>query len=127
MDSKDNDFPIYDFDPLNLPKDYLVAIGLVTACSAQTENIVEQLIACLSGVDAIRGAALTTHMSAPLRDGAARTLSQLSDLSESAQNDLDDLLNNVNEAFARRNTYVHNTWASDKNTGRVFYIKAFRH
>jgi hypothetical protein len=27
---------IYDFDPRNLPQDLLAAIGLMTACAAQT-------------------------------------------------------------------------------------------
>lgn len=123
LDTGDNDYVDFDFDPRNLPADYLQAIGLVTACSAQTESNVEFLIACLCGLDMVRGAAVTTHMNAPLRDGVARTLAQLSSLPEEAQNDLDDLLDNVNKAFTRRNAYVHNAWAYDKASDRVFHVR----
>jgi hypothetical protein len=75
----------YDFDPRNLPQEMLAAIGLVTACSAQTEYIVEQGIAGCLGVDFEFGAAVTTHMAAPLRDHVLRAVAEIK------IDDLDDL------------------------------------
>jgi hypothetical protein len=40
-----------DFDPHKLPKDYLEAIGLASACYAQTEDNVQWAIAGLLGID----------------------------------------------------------------------------
>jgi hypothetical protein len=115
-------FTEYDFDPHNLPQDMLAAIGLVTACSAQTEWIVEQGIAGCLGIDFEYGAAVTTHMAAPLRDHVLRAVAEIKidDLDDLDQ--LDDLLDAINTAFAKRNAYAHHSWCRDPRTNRCFSI-----
>jgi hypothetical protein len=61
-------FKEYDFDPNNLPREILEAIGLVAACSAQTESVVEMGIGGCAGLEADYSVAITTHMNAPLRE-----------------------------------------------------------
>jgi hypothetical protein len=48
-------FKKYDFNPHNLPQNLQAAIGLMTACAAQTESIVEMAIAGCLGVDSEYG------------------------------------------------------------------------
>src|SRR5262249_19922847 len=57
----------YDFDPRNLPKDLLAAIGLMTTSAAHTESCVDEAIAGCLGIDYEFGQAVTTHMTMPLR------------------------------------------------------------
>lgn len=116
-------FKEYDFDPNNLPSDVLQAIGLVAACSAQTENIVQSGITGCIGVDFEFGAAITTHMAAPLRDHVLRAVAEIKIDDLDALDALDQLLDDVNEAFRRRNAYLHHTWCRDRDTNQVFTSK----
>ncbi len=67
----------YDYDPNNLPDDLLAAIGLLTACFAQTEEFVEDAVAGLAGVDYEVGLALTTHMPMQMRLDAIRASAEI--------------------------------------------------
>ena len=119
MDPKFRDL---DFDPRNLPKEYLEAIGLASACYAQTENHVQLAIAGLLGVDIETGWALSTHMSAPLRESALKSLAELklTDLDDIEK--LDTLLDKVKKAGGKRNDIAHNLWCRDEKTGEVFHL-----
>lgn len=113
-------FPIFDFYPRNLPKDILEAIGLVAACSAQTESIVQMGIGGCLGLDAEYSVAVTTHMSAPMRDQTLRAAAEIRIESLDDLDKLDVLLDAVNTACANRNDYLHHTWCRDPKTGNCF-------
>jgi hypothetical protein len=117
------DFKEYDFDPRNLPQDMLAAIGLMTACAAQTESCVEAGIAGCLGIDFEYGKAITTHMASPLRDSALRATAEIRIDDLDALDELDRLLDRVSEAFAKRNAVVHNCWCRDPENGSVFTVK----
>ena len=111
---------IYDFDPNNLPPEYLQAIGLVTAASAQTESTLELFIGALLGVDTIKAIAIATHMNNPLRENIIRTLAGINAPSIEELDKIDDLMDAVKEAFDKRNMIVHNALATNPETGEVF-------
>jgi hypothetical protein len=114
---------IFDYDPRNLPQDILAAIGLVTAASAQTEGVVQQAIAACLKIEADYGLAVTTHMAAPLRDQVLRAVAEIriDDLDQLDR--LDELLDDINAAFGKRNEYVHHAWCRHPDTGQVFTAK----
>lgn len=111
---------VYDYDPRNVPQGILLAIGLVTTCTAQTESMVENGIGGCLGIEVDFSAALTTHMNAPLRDHILRACAELriDDLDD--LDELDRLLDNVNKAFEKRNKYVHNPYCMKSETGQCF-------
>lgn len=113
----------YDFDPRHLPANYLEAIGLVTAASAQAENIVEMGIGGCLQIDVEYNAAVTTHMAAPLRDNVLRAVAEIKIDDLDDLDKLDQLLDNINAAFMKRNAYVHHCWCRDFVTGDVFTVK----
>jgi hypothetical protein len=116
-------FKRYDFDPRNLPQALLTAIGLMTASAAQTEGIVEWAIAGCLGVDAEFGMAVTTHMNAPLRDSVLRSVAEIRIDDLDALDELDNLLEEINQAYVKRNAVVHHTWCRDPETGAIFTVK----
>jgi hypothetical protein len=114
---------VYDYDPRNLSHEILAAIGLVVACSAQTESVVEMGIGGCLGIEVDYSYAVTTHMNAPLRDNVLRAVAEiriddLDDLDE-----LDRLLDEVKVAFTKRNEYVHRTWCVHPESGHCFISK----
>lgn len=117
-----NDTPptSYDFDPQNLPPEFLKAIGLMAAASAQTEAVMQHLIGSFLQIDLPTTLGLTAHMSAPLKDQAARTLVELSSATQEHIDELDDLLDAVQEAGRKRNIVVHNSLVRHPVTGEVF-------
>jgi hypothetical protein len=110
---------IYDFDPNNLPPEYLQAIGLVAMASAQTESVIGDFIAALLGIDAIETLALTTHMVGPLKDHVVRALTELNAVSVEIVDQIDDLMDAINEAMNRRNVIVHNALIMHPTTGEI--------
>ncbi|HXQ11519.1 MAG TPA: hypothetical protein VN805_11045 [Caulobacteraceae bacterium] len=114
---------VYDYDPRKIPPDYIAAIGLVTACSAQTEYVVEMLIGCLLGIDAEYQVAVTTHMTAPLRDGVVRAVAEIRIDDLDALDRLDVLLDQIQSAIDKRNAIVHRRWSRHPTTGEVFTVK----
>jgi hypothetical protein len=114
---------VYDYNPNSIPPDYLAAIGLVTACSAQTEHIVEMLIGTLLGIDAEYQVAVTTHMTAPLRDGVVRAVAEIRIDDLDALDRLDILLDQVQTAIDKRNAIVHRRLTRHPTTGEVFAVK----
>lgn len=67
----------YDFDPRNLPKELLAAIGLATASASQTESLVEMAIDGCASLAVEFTAPTTTHMAAPLRDSVLRSAAEI--------------------------------------------------
>ena len=116
-------FKEYDFDPLNIPADILQAIGLVAVSSAQTENVVEMAIGGCLGIMAHWGAAITAHMSVPLRDHVLRSIAQIRVDNLDHLDELDRLLDDINDAFKKRNLYLHSPIARDYETNQCFVAK----
>ena len=113
----------YDFDPRNLPKDLLAAIGLMTTSAAQTESIVEMAIHCFLDIDLEYGQAVTTHMAMPLRFSTLRASAEIRIDDLDTLDELDDVIANIEEAFIKRNAIVHHTWCRDSDTGKCFTVK----
>jgi len=111
---------VFDFDPNNLPPEYLRAVGLVAMASAQTESIMQDLIGGLLGIDNIESLALAAHMPAPLKDHVARALIEMNATASVYVDLLDELLDAVNEALAKRNVIVHNPLLRHPETGEIF-------
>jgi hypothetical protein len=111
---------VFDYDPFNLPQDILLAIGLVSACSAQTESVIQMGIGGCLGIDSDYSLAVTTHMNAPLRDHVLRAAAELriDDLDD--LDELDRLLNEIGVGFAKRNNYLHNGLCQHPTNGRVY-------
>jgi hypothetical protein len=114
---------IYDFDPRNLPQEYLTAIGIAVASSAQTESVIELAIAGCLGVDQEYGAAITTHMAAPLRFSVLRSVAEIKIDDLDALDELDDLLAEAETAGVKRNGIAHHSWCHNPKTGEVFTVK----
>lgn len=111
---------VYDFDPHNLPPEYLRAIGLVVASSAQTEHVLQDFIGGLLGIDSIQSIALATHMNNPLKDNIIRTLAEIDAPTIKELDKIDELLDAVNAALDKRNIIVHNPLMTHPDTGEVF-------
>jgi hypothetical protein len=111
---------VYDYDPRNLPSDMLQAIGLIAACSAQNEYIIQQAIGGCLGVDIEYSDAVTTHMSSPHRDNVLRAVAEIKIDSLDDLDQLDALLDKINEGFSRRNGYVRHSWCRDQKTNDCF-------
>lgn len=114
-----SEFPVYDFDPFNLPPEYLRAVGLVAMASAQTESTVSDLIGGLLGADLAETPALTTHMAMPLKDHAVRALAELNAPTAEIVDEIDELMNAINGAMTRRNAIIHNALVVHPDTGEV--------
>ena len=114
---------VFDFDPHKLPAEILKALGLIAACSAQTEDVVQMGIAAVLGVDLEKGTAITAHMSASLRDDLFRSAAEivLDDLDH--LDELDALLDEVAESSRRRNDYLHHSICRIVKTGNCFLTK----
>jgi hypothetical protein len=116
-------FKEYDFNPYNLPQKLLAAIGLMTACAAQTESVIEEAIAGCLGVDSEYGRAATTHMTMPLRFSVLRSAAEIRIDDLDALDRLDSLLDAVDEAFNKRNAIVHHSWCRDPMSDAIFTVK----
>ena len=77
---------------------------------------------CL-GVDAEYGAAVTTHMSAPLRFSVLKSVAEIRIDDLDILDELDEQLVELETAFNKRNDLVHNQWARNPDTGDVFTVK----
>ena len=113
----------YDFDPRNLPPELLNAIGLAVAALAQTEEVIEMAISGCLGLDAEIGAAVTTHMSAPLRFSVLKSVAGIKIDDLDVLDELDKQITELEIAFRKRNDIIHNQWARDPDTNDLFNLK----
>lgn len=113
---------LYEFDPRKLPLELLAAIGLATSSAAQTENIIEQGIAGCSGLSFEYGAAITTHMVMPLRFSVLRSVAEIRIDDLDSLDELDQLLDDIEKAFNKRNEFAHHQWCTD-STNNIFTLK----
>jgi len=114
---------VFDFDPHHLPDEILKALGLVAACSAQTEDVVQMGIASVLGVDIEKGTAITAHLNAQLRDNLFRSAAEIAIDNLDHLDELDKLLDEVADASKRRNEYLHYSIYHVPKTGRCFLTK----
>src|SRR5207244_963904 len=106
------------------PPDVLKAIGLVTAAAAETENLIEGLVAgCIGVEDFEYGMAVTLHMAMPQRFSTIRAAAEIRLDDLDALDELDELIDRADKAFERRNSVVHHEWCVEKKTGKVFVVK----
>jgi hypothetical protein len=114
---------VYDFNPNNIPDEYLQAIGLVIASSSQTEEIMGHFLGALLTVDEVETVALHTHMSMPMKTDIIKAILELNAPSASAVDDVDDLLDRICAAVERRNEVAHNKFAIHPQTGEIFSLR----
>lgn len=114
---------IYDFDPNNLPPEYLASIGLVVASASQTDHVMRDFIGSYLGIDMAESLALGAHMSTPMKDDIIRALVELNAPGASDVDELDDILDRVRKIAARRNAVAHNAFARHPETGQVFTVR----
>jgi hypothetical protein len=113
---------IFDFDPFKLPPEYLRAIGLVSVAWAQTEEAHEQLIGAILGLNVLYAAAVTTHMTGPLRDHVLRSAAEIRIDDLDVLDELDVLLDRFKEAVEKRNPIAHQSWCTHPATGQVYRL-----
>lgn len=111
----------YDFDPRNIPAEYLQAIGLATASAAHAEEMVLWAITGLLGTDLEYGVAIAAHMTAPLRDNVIKAVAEIAIDDLDKLDELDQILDKISEAQTRRNKLVHRSWALHPD-GRVMLV-----
>jgi len=112
-----------DFEPANLPREYLAAIGLMSAAASHTDSIVEMAIAGVLGVDGEQGWAVTSHMPAPLRTSVLKSAAEIVMTDEAALNRLDDILDAIKSAVEERNGMVHGSWCRRPSDNAVFLVR----
>jgi hypothetical protein len=117
------DYKEYDWNPYTLPSNMLEAIGMVTACYAQSEAILQDAIAGCARVDFQTGKAITTHMAMPLRFDVLRAVGEINVDDLDALDELDEHLEQFAIATQKRNAVSHNRWCRDPATGEVFTVK----
>lgn len=123
MDRTPGGREVLDFDPNNLPQDYLAAIGLMSAASSSTDDVIETAIAGVLGLDQEQGYAVTCHMSAPQRMSVLRSAAEIHFDNPKRLDLLDDLLNAIQTATEERNRMIHGSWCILPSKGTVFLIQ----
>lgn len=88
--------------------------------AAQTESIVGDFIGALIRADNIETLALYAHMTGPLKNHVARALLELNAANAAVVDDVDDLLEAIEDALAKRNTLVHSPLIRHPDTGEIF-------
>jgi hypothetical protein len=120
---KATSFPIFDFDPHNLPADVLEAVGLAVTCGAQTEYVIAMAIGGCLGIDSEYAAAVTTHMTLPLKLSVLRSAAEIRIDSLDDLDELDRLIESAEKALGMRHTLAHASIFQEPPTGRLFRIK----
>jgi hypothetical protein len=114
---------IYDFNPYSLPSEYRDAVGLIITCSSQTESTMLDLIGGILKIDNVSTIALGAHMSTPLKNDILRSISELKCPSASELDRLDDLLDAVAVAMAKRNAIAHSAFGVHPENGEIYRLK----
>jgi len=116
-------YPLYDFDPRNLPSELHAAIGLAITNFAQTEEFVQEAIAGCLGVDFEYGKAVTIHMAMPLRFSVLRSVAEIRIDDLDVLDELDHHIEQIEECVRRRNIIAHRQWCRHPETGQLFTLK----
>ena len=114
---------IYDFDPQNLPDDYLRAIGLVVVAATETENVMRDFIGAMLNIDNVDSIALCTPMPFPLKNQIIRTLNELKAPKASELDELDDIFDRIEAAIQKRNSIAHSSFPIHPETKQVYRYK----
>ena len=114
---------IYDFNPHNLPDDYLKAIGLVVVAATETEAVMRNFIGAMLGIDNIDSLALCTQMPFNLKSQITRTLNELKAPNASELDKLDEILDRIEAAMQHRNAIAHSSFPIHPETGQVYRFK----
>ena len=117
------DFPIHDFDPKNLPGELLQRVDLVILQANALEQIIQEAIAAMLGVDFEYGKAVTTHMNMPLRYGVLRSTAEIRIDDLDQLDHLDDLIQRAENAFQKRNAFAHREWYTDADGRGTFTVE----
>lgn len=112
-----------DYDPRNIPPEFLRAIGLVAACQAQTDHIVEMAIIGCLGVQSQYGLSVTTHMNGPQRDHLLRAVAEIRIDNLDALDELDRILDAIKTTAKKRHSAVHNQWGISPSEDKVYTSK----
>ena len=120
-------FLVYDFDPNNIPSEYLEAIGRVALSSAQTEGILGDFISGLLSIDLIENVALTAHMPNQTKLKTARALVELNMGNPAIIDTADDILDEIESALKLRNPVLHNRMAINPETQDVVWWRESAH
>lgn len=118
-----SEFKLFDFDPHNLPREILQAIGLVIACSVQTESTVEEVIGALFGLTVVPARILTTNMNMQVRAGVLRSAGEARWGDADTYKQFERIVSRVEKAVGERNRLAHLTWQRDPVTGDVLTSK----
>lgn len=110
---------IYDFDPNNIPDDYLRAVGRIIQCAAHAEDSVRTAIGVFLKIDNIETLALTTQMSNPLMDQILRAVAELNAANARMVDDLDDILDTISAGLVQRNAAAHKSLCRNPQNGEV--------
>lgn len=114
----------FDFDPRKIPDTHALAVGRVSLCWTQTENIIEDVIAALARLSGTKGWAITSHMNFPMKCDALLSVSGLT-LDGEDQESLRLVIARLKILSEARNRYVHSYWAVHEGTGDI-YITAIK-
>ena len=123
MDELSSPRIIYDFNPYSLPTEYLSAIGLVISSASQTEEILQELIGALLGIDYVSACALGAHISTPLKRDILKSIAELRCPSVNELDHLDDLLDTAFEAINKRNVVAHSRFCVHPENAGVYRLK----
>lgn len=113
----------YDFDPHNLPKELLEAIGLAIASATQTEGVVALAIGGCLGLEIEYYLSVTTHMTLPLKFSVLRSAAEIKIDNVDDLDELDRLLERVDSALGKRHEIAHGGWCRDPKTKELFRAK----
>lgn len=113
----------YDFDPRKIDSSIREALGLLIACSAQTELFLGEAITGCLGLDEELGYATTIHMSVPMRLSALLSCAEVRFSDHERLDQLDGIVGRLRAAFDKRNQFAHQAWARDPATGEHFLFK----
>jgi hypothetical protein len=113
----------FDFAPTSLPKEFLEAIGLMSASWANLDSTISNAIGGLLDIDSTMALAITAHASLPQKFDQLKTLAHLKFGDESKQ--YQKILEYIEQAKScqrKRNEVVHNAWCIDTKTGKVHHV-----
>lgn len=123
MDKIPSGGEVFDFEPANLPQDFLAALGLMSASASITDGVVEMAIVGMLGLDGEQGWAVTAHMPAPLRANVLKSAAEIRFSDPRILDELDVLLEAIKKATEARNEIIHGSWCRVPSTGQVMLVQ----